>query len=309
MKLRTKAMLIFFSTFIPLILFFYISIHHIVLREHEILEEQTVRQDILRTGNAICGEMDALDTLNADWAKWDDTYLFALNTNEQFISANLMDETFTSLKLDFIIIANMNQELVYAKMYDYTLQQEIPLPPGVAASVQQYCASKPPATNLEASTGFLSSSSNLYMISIMPILTSTEEGPPHGLCMMGRRFNTALINRISHTTDLPLEFAMFSNPGADMDILAAMFELTQTTNSTHEQPPILIKAKDASTIRGYSLLYDLNNHPVMTLRIKLPRKIYQQGVSALNYVAFSLLGMGLVFGLMIMFLWQKHVLS
>jgi signal transduction histidine kinase len=70
-----------------------------------------------------------------------------------------------------------------------------------------------------------------------------------------------------------------------------------------------VQPLSAKTIAGYALLPDIYDQPALILRVDLPRSIYAQGQASLRYFAWSLFVVGLVFGLITMWLVEKLVLS
>ncbi|HBA83961.1 MAG TPA: hypothetical protein DCZ95_07710 [Verrucomicrobia bacterium] len=310
MNLRTKAIVILFATFISLLFFFYFSIRQIVLREHEELEEVTVQQNIRRALNRIQDEIDAISTINNDWACWDDTYNFILDTNEQFVADNLMDETFSGLQINLMTFQNLSGEMVEARTFELEEKKSAPLSARWASRLQNVGKLLDQTLDIHEVSGLLDIDGECLLISARSILTSVNQGPSHGCLIMGRLLDRQKIERFRKNTDLDLDFASPADPALEPDFREARTHILQFPKATTSQEPVQwLQILDDHTIAGYALLTDLFGKPILLMRIAMPRAIYQSAQSALNYVLLSLLGIGLVFGLLILHLWQQHVLS
>jgi PAS domain S-box-containing protein len=310
MKLRTKAILILLATFIPLLLFFYFSIRAIVLREHEELEVQTVRQNVQRALNSIRDEMEAISTINHDWSSWDDTYQFVIHTNQTYIDSNLMDETFVGLQVNLMAFLNQKHQYVYTHVFDLHEKTTVPFPPTWTNSLQDICHLLDDVYKTNDLSGFLNLPDGPLILNVRPILTSVNEGPSHGCLVMGRILDQSRIERFCKITALDLTLVSPSAENLSPDLQQAgqqLFQLRKTTLPDH--PIDWVQPLNAETIAGYTLLDDIFGNPFLMLRLTMPRSIYQSAQSALNYVLLSLLGIGLVFGLLILHLWQQNVLS
>jgi len=99
----------------------------LLLPSFNALEEQETYKRVIQLNNTIQNELSNLDGTSYDWAYWDDTYYFVQNTNSEYIEQNLLDSTFITLKLNFLIFIDTSGQLVYAKDYDYRGNQELPL--------------------------------------------------------------------------------------------------------------------------------------------------------------------------------------
>ncbi len=130
MTIRKKTVLIIIITFIVLIGLFYLISQIVVLNSFSQLEERRVNENLNRFTNAFFEELLQLQSTALDWSAWDDTYVFIEAVNEDYISSNLVDETFSDelLRINFILYISASGELVYSKGYDLENDVEIPFP-------------------------------------------------------------------------------------------------------------------------------------------------------------------------------------
>ena len=73
-------------------------------------------------------EQAYLDKVVQDWAFWDDTYKFIQDGNQEYITANIQNQTFTQIEVNTIIFANNNGSVVYSKSLDLDTAEEETIP-------------------------------------------------------------------------------------------------------------------------------------------------------------------------------------
>jgi sensor domain CHASE-containing protein len=56
------------------------------------------QRELATLNNALKKEIGFLQTMNYDYAVWDESYQFVTNQTDEFIEENLLNDTFTSLK-------------------------------------------------------------------------------------------------------------------------------------------------------------------------------------------------------------------
>lgn len=103
-------------------------IHTIQLSNFLDLEEEDTSGNVERVENSIFSEQKYLDYLARDWACWNDTYMFVEDGNQEFIDANLLNETFEGLKIDVMIFVNNSGSVVYAKSIDSVIGRDLQVP-------------------------------------------------------------------------------------------------------------------------------------------------------------------------------------
>ncbi|GAH42577.1 unnamed protein product, partial [marine sediment metagenome] len=69
-----------------------------------------------------------MDATAGDWASWDDTYDFIEDANDEYIESNLIDGTFTELRLNLMLFINSSGQIVFGKAFDLYNEEEISIP-------------------------------------------------------------------------------------------------------------------------------------------------------------------------------------
>jgi len=86
----------------------------------------------------INGEMDRMASPVKDWAKWDETYNFAINRNEKYIKDNLGDNSIKNLKINAVIFSSDKDKIYYSKFYDYQKEEPLNVTENAARDINKY---------------------------------------------------------------------------------------------------------------------------------------------------------------------------
>ncbi|HEY9832222.1 MAG TPA: adenylate/guanylate cyclase domain-containing protein [Stenomitos sp.] len=315
MNLRQKTLLLIGLTLAGLIGVLYASLSTLFRGSFAELEERNVHQNVRRVQEAFFDEVKTLNTTAADYAKWDDTYAFINQVNQDFVKANFLDENFVRLRLNMVLLFNAKGQQVVGKGFNLEQEKETP----ISDSFQKYLT--PNSLLLKHSdpknhiTGIVLLPEGFLMISSHPILNSQGTGSIRGSLILGSYLNDKRIEELEQRTQLSLSVYRVDDSQLPPDFQAVRSALLNSSGNTQasqpdNQPiPIIIRPLSDEAIAGYTLLRDINGKPALLVRADMPREIYQQGQVSLRYLIFSLLGVGIIFSFVALFLLEKMVLS
>ncbi len=301
MSLRKKTLIIIGIILIALIAILYGASRTILLRSFAELETQNVRQNVERAMSVLSESLADLGSSTADWAAWDDTYAFIENGNEAYIKTNIVDGTFSELKLNLMLFVNSSGEIVFGKGFDLVNDKEMPIPKSFLEHLSAH-QTLLQHLDLKSKKGIVLLPDGPLLISSHPIVTSEDQGPIRGTLLMGRYLDSREIDHLAETLHLPLSFHRFEDSQSLPDLQT--IELAMLKES-----PILIKPLNEHSIAGYALLNDMYGEPALVLRADMPREIYKQARASLAYYLYSFIGLGLAFIVITLFLLEKMVLS
>jgi len=302
MTLRNKTLMMIGVTLAGLIVIQFVTSRIILLRGFRELEEKHVRQNIDRALRALSHEIAGIQTIAHDWAAWDDTYTFIADANDDYVKSNLVDETFTDMRLSLMLFIDTSGKAVFAKAFDFKNEEEVPVPQAIQ---KQLSASSPLVhhTNTDSSlAGIILNPGGAMLIVSEPIVTSEEEGPIRGALIMARHLDDSEIKNVAETTQLSLNMYRLDDPQTPSDVQVARSSLS-------DQTPIALYPLSVESIAGYALIKDIYGKPILVLKVDIPREIYQKGEATISYFLLSLAVVGLVFGVVIILLLEKQVLS
>jgi diguanylate cyclase (GGDEF)-like protein/PAS domain S-box-containing protein len=293
MIFRKQILLIILVTLIcPISLLYGIALH-LNLGSFGQLEQRDMRRNVERVRDALANEFGNLQGTAADWSSWDDAYAFMEDRNPSFIKSNIVDRSFTGMRINFMIFVNSSGELVYGRGFDLVQRKEIPIP----QSLLKQAASIPVIqnTNLGKQTkplGVLTLPENPLVIVARPVLTSQSKGSSRGNLFFARYLDDRAIKHLAEIAHLSLKIERFDDPQLPADFAA----IRSNPIDIQTDSSIAVRPLSDDVIAGYTLINDIYGKPSLILRVDTPREIYKQAQLNLSYLLISLLIVGLVFG-------------
>ena len=229
-----------------------------------------------------------LERAASDYAAWDDTCTFVADRNEDYIRANLIDETFSRNRFGFMVFLDAQGTPVFSAGYNLQTGRPMPTPAGLL--------SKPAPGNPLLRTGADKPLSGIlvipegsFLISSCPILTSAFEGPSKGTLLIGRPLDTPALALLAQLTQLQPDLHLISDEQIPADVRGRLLSSTDVT-------PVEVKELDRETIAGYALIRDVFNHPALVLKVSGSRMHYQHAIQdlILLYILLIIVGAGAI---------------
>jgi diguanylate cyclase (GGDEF)-like protein len=135
------------------------------------------------------------------------------------------------------------------------------------------------------------------LITSHPILKSSYEGPVAGNAIMGRFLNDEVVSQLSEKLKLTLfSHRLDKSPPVDFGRIT-------------EKMPFLFQPLSNSIIAGYVVIDDIYEQPAIGLNVEMFRKINRVGSKAINYMLYSLIAVGVIFTIVMLFFLGKNFLE
>jgi len=302
MSLRVRTLAAVAAVLVGLLAVLYASGHVILLRSFEELERQDVARNVNRALDAFQQSISDLDSNNADWAAWDDTYLFVQGKNPNFIRTSLPADTFKRLRLNLILFSASDGRVVYAGAYDLERSK----PTAVPSSVLRRILAEPGLThhrNENSGTkGILMLPGAPLLISSRPIVKSSGEGPVCGSLIMGRFLSEQEIQRLAGITHLNLSFARADNFRKPTPVGGRWVALDRRAE-------VYVHPVGDGALEGLLQIPDIRGRPALMLKVRQPREIYQQGIASVRYALGAAAAAVLLCGGMLLVCLEASVLK
>lgn len=302
MSLSKKTILIIGITFLCLIMLFYGSARYIMMKDYADLENQDARRNVQRVLSAISDRTDQIASNASDWATWDATYDFIEDKNSEYVENNIPDTTFQDLRLNLFLCVNSSGEIVFGRAFDYNNMKEIPLPYNLKNKLAEDTMLWRHDSAERDISGVYVFEEGPMLLASAPIVKSDQSGPVRGALIMGRYLDETELFSIAEQTRLNINIARFGGTELAPDIKSKL-------ESDGEDIPIIAQPLNGDDIYGYGLLKDVFGEPALALQVEMEREIYQQGLNSLRLLLFSLVLFVVVFGVVVVLLLQKNVLS
>lgn len=271
-----------------------------VLNGIEKLERRDARADVVRVQRGVDQLLDDLHLKAVDWAEWDDAYAFMKDRNRAFIQSNCPDQTLTTMKLDALIFVDTAGRVAFSK----TIRRIEDAPPPSVSRVCRALGLDGPAKLVGARSlrTILVENGLPLMVSVRPILTSRQTGPPRGWLVFGRYFGADELANLAERTQLKLDAFPADSPANPSDVKTAAASL-----QGQDGPPL--RAESNRVLYGYASIRALDGNGVEVIRVALDRHAYAQGLAILDYLFRQTLLIGVSFCIVALFVLERFALA
>jgi two-component system, NtrC family, sensor kinase len=285
MNIRPKVMLLLTLVFLLLSGIAILIQEWIVMPSFAQLEQVNAQVAMSRVRNAMDRNLDALEIDARDWANWKDVYQFVQDHNPDFVKTNITTDSMSQLQIDEIMIVGLDGRIAVCSS-DHV---------GSALSLAGLISESALRTDFpwrkdlgqnRTNRGFVRTNLGVMLIASAPILDGLGGGPVRGMIIMGRLLTPQLLRRAEDQTQT--RFVMVPGaPRAEGNQVVTTGQLTQIFGS----------------------FADVYGHPLMTLRVDVPRDITANGRRAILIAAASLVCASLVTFVLLMILLNRYVLA
>ena len=229
-------------------------------------------------------EQVALSTTS--WGTWEDTYQFAHDHNRAFVDVNVTVAGLKELNVSAAVIIDEGGLVIASGAVDLESNRPRDVNQlGRLASEPDF----PWRRNLHDGRpvrGFLWTDDGIMLVAAGPVLDGLGRGPPRGMVMMGRTLSAAAISQLGTQSQVRLELLPTGGEVVGKHIV-------ETDSNTEV----------------YETLADIYGHPVVTLRVTVPREITRRGRSAVYYATACLMGAAVIVVILLILILNKVVLT
>jgi len=242
------------------------------------VEYQREMVTLERVPRAIDARLEILNHIAIDWGNWDDTYNFIKNPSPDYVKSNLNAESFAQLKVNILIIADLNGSMVYkSHYYNGVLSNNTP-------ELEEYFSE---GINYFHATGYFTDRGIILLpkypllVVSRPVLRSDGVGPNDGHIIFGRYLDLEETSYISDFVGYPVEIMRYDVVVPDDFNEAKLF--FSNNNS------LLVKNINETTSFGYVLIMDGYNQPALIVKVIIDRTAHKQGRIIQRYLWASVI--------------------
>jgi PAS domain S-box-containing protein len=272
----------------------------VILGHFQSLESTYIQSDMRLVNRSIDGELKSLSAEVPDWGAWDDTYQYVTGKKPDFPAENIVNTTFDTLRIDFIVITGRDGQVLYAQGYDPDSDTIIPVRADIIAALKEDRAHDMVTGADGGEGGFLNLPGGPVMIASYPVIHSNYSGPVIGAVIMGRYVDDREIRILTGSMDVDLSFESADSaaiPPQDRALLEA------PANAS-----ILVRPVSDSRVEGRKLIRDIYNQPALFVTLQTDRDIYQQGRDTVAFFIILELGVLVIAGILALLFLDKNFL-
>ena len=277
----------------------------IVIPAVEHIESREASEQVLNAVQVVKYELNTMQGTALDWARWDESYFFAQERGHEYIDNNLVEGTFTTLKLDLMLYYDTNGTLFYGKGYDFNELQPLKIPESLntnpAGSILNAMPVEPGEEN-PGVQGVLTLPEGMLLISINPILKSDSTGPITGYLGIARYLDDAEVQNIARLTSTNLTIRKAGD---------ATFSPTAIPVSFGEQERYasVVISRDSDSITSSAMMEDIYGMPGAVFSVTSPRETYKIAQDSVLFFLVIIVGIGCISVLSILYILDQSFLS
>jgi two-component system, NtrC family, sensor kinase len=263
LNIRTKVIVLLSAVFLAFALVEWGVGEFLLLPRFEQIERDNALTAMKRIDAGVSQALDVLQVSATDWGDWADTYRFMLDHNPGFGQENLNPVAMRQLHLTALAFIDLSGHIIWSHSMDPDSAAPLPLDLLAGDSLP---AGFPWLRNLrQASAGhaLIATNHGVLLAAVAPILDGYGHGPSRGLVAMGRLLTDAEIAEIGTKAQTSVAVA---RPLVPTQIIT-----------------------DPRTTRVFRAFNDIFGHPIMTLRVDVPRTITANARTTVDWaMAFSI---------------------
>ena len=298
LKIRNRTLAILTVTFICLFFLLAVATESIMEDSFSRLEEQEVAKNAVRAREAIDFHSKYLVAKAKDWGQWDNTYFF-LQGDNSYIDSYLGVETFANLQIDMMLFYDASGELYYAAGVDHHTYEEREISPVLLDDLsKEHLTFSEPSLDTYIS-GIIITPEGPMLVGTGPITPNSRDRVA-GTIVIAKFLDPEFVAELEEATQLSIDLR---------DTIPEIAASQSGKPIRQENEKLKIDYADDGTVIGTTVLNDIHGVPALALEIEMPRDIYQQGQSAINYVLYAMIILGIAYGLTLVLSIEKSVLS
>lgn len=299
--LRYRALLILSLTFLSSFLLLHFVSKYVLLARFEVLETENAEHCVNEVVKAIDARLEVIDTINRDWAWWDDAYAFVGEPNSEFLTSNLPAETFIDLHLDMVGIFDAVGFPVYVAIFDPEAGQKIAAPDDLLRFFDDHPELLLSGGKENFHKGILMLPQGPMLLTARPILTSEQKGPSRGTLVFGRYLDAKEFATIASPFQVFITATSLAN--VDNDGARLVEEIAASDGN------LLVRTTSREMLTALKLLPDLFGAPALLLEVSQKRSVYEQGLYTIKVLRWCLLIISALVCLVVFILLERQIIG
>ncbi len=295
---RKTALWILFSVSILIGAIFAISM---LTLQHgfSILEEKMVRKNIARATEAFYERIRQIEIQTTDWSVWDDTYKFMEDRNQAFITSAFNDTMPDSLRLDAMLFLGSDGEPIVCKI-SREYQENFKTPEEFLKFLRQGLSDDYLLNRTGNKSGLMVEGESFVFFSSQPVLHSDSSGSPRGTIIFAKFLDAKELKFLGDLVKAGLMVRRNDSPQLSQGFLEAHMAFKDGAAD-------FVLPFDSTQVAGYCLLKDLTLKNDLILKVLVPREITRFGDQLRYIFIFSLIAVGVLFGILVYMPLEKEI--
>ncbi len=311
MKLSQKTLVAIGLPLVALVALLFVLSRETLLESYTQFEIRDTERDVDRALSSIHEYVGKIQSHLTDWAAWSATYEFMQDRNTAYLAENISGGlTLHDLGIHWMAYVAPSGEIAFSRAIDPARAppEIVDFPAGVLPHLMPGQRLVAHAASSDQVMGFLLVPEGVLAVASQPILTTSHEGPIRGALVWGRFLTERDVAELATLTHLHLRVHRLGDPTMPADMERAAAELIASPSGDGGRVAV-VHALNDETVAGYALIRDIDGKPALAARVDAPRALFQQGRASIRASFLWLLACGAVFGVVLVVVMQRLVLS
>jgi len=300
-KLRNKVLISISIVWIIFLALTYFNSKFFLLRSFIQVELARTDRNLGRIDQALDQNNNALYTFTSDWAHWDDLYAYMQGKKPDFIPGNINMTAFQNSTVNFMTFWDVNGKLMMGTAVDTDNGKFIAYPKKLQDFLypnSKLLSRKDLNKDLR---GYVLLPGGVMEVVAIGISNGDKTMPSLGAMVTGRWLSPLILKKIADQTKLNVELILPHQLQSDSH-LNDIFKTISENKTGHSSENI-----DDDNLYGYSVIRDIDDHPIAMFRMKDTRSVYKTGVEAVRYYLTSFAILAVAFSLLMIWLLRQLV--
>ena len=224
--------------------------------------------------NYIQNDLHKMNSVNVDYARWDDTYNYMNNRNNDYILSNFSDTTsMEGAGVSFVFITDSFGNTVYKKNIDDQKKNVFTelLTKAITSDVSKLLTNN----KTKNIVGIIAYNKIPILISAERITKSDGSGHSPGIFIFAKYYDKDVVKILNQNTELQSELIIY-----DKDLIF---------NNDSAKKDTFVKVSNENFITSYGLLNNIFSEPSFFVKVTSQRKIFRNAKITMNFYLLVLL--------------------
>ncbi|MFA6332989.1 MAG: CHASE4 domain-containing protein [Methanoregula sp.] len=302
-KIHTRTLLILGATIFVLIFAINLLAQFFILSSYAQIEREESITNVQRVVDQIAHEQSLLGNSARDLAIRDSSYQFIEDRNQEFYTTTIAsNSTYENLRINGLFYYDTNGNLVAGRWYDLQASSEVPVPESILIFFENNQHLFSSSDGNSARNGLVLLPEGPVLVSLSPVQPSSRIGPGNGTLVMVRTIGQDQVAVLESLTHRPVSLSVLMAQSILLD--------PDLANISGDGTPVIVThPTDGDTIAGYTLVRDINDLPILILRVDTPRYVYQKAMATVVFLASMFILIGIIYVVITELLLRRYLIN
>ena len=302
MTLKTKTILILATTLALLTATLYTGARIVILNGFDELETLSAKDFTETVRDGFLSQVSAIDRPLRQYCSWDQTAAFVEGPAPGFAESNFSPAMLQSMGVSLVVVWDASGSVVLARSCDLDAGKMQPMPESYQERIGPASPFMERLRQGTVSRGLVLFDEAPYYLVARHIVGGASGQSDHGMMVMGVTLGSKIIEQGERLLRRDIAICRLDTTEIPESFLPGWLAIEAGQE-------IASVVADEETMYGYALFRDVQDNPALLLRVTLGREVHKRKALAQQVLLISLLGAGVVFGAVTLWLMERLIVA